>query len=247
MAASPAGLAAAADCKEGLQVPGGGDPAAISPLELRYQGITGAQIFAELLAHNRLRDAHLQHYSAVRTYSVCNDKSKLYAEEVVTVNYQAPGRKTFVTDSENGSRIVRDLVLKPLMASETETASGQGHRDSSIIPANYSFEVAGEQDLGPYHCFVVEATPARKDKYLFRGRIWLDRADYGIVRIAGSPAKSLSFWIKRAEFVRQYQKIGEFWLPARDETVVAIRLYGKKLLTIDYQNYAIGGGAGSSP
>jgi len=34
--------------------------------------------------------------------------------------------------------------------------------------------------------------------------------------------------------VRQYEKIGDFWLPARDQTFVEVRLYGKKILSIDH-------------
>ena len=128
------------------------------------------------------------------------------------------------------------------MESEAESASGQQHRDSSLKPANYTFHLIGEQDIGPYHCIVAEAVPKRKDKYLFEGRIWIDVQDFAVVRIAGHPAKKLSFWINRAEFVRQYQKIGEFWVPCKDQTFVDMKLYGKKVLTIDHRDYTINGG-----
>jgi hypothetical protein len=85
----------------------------------------------------------------------------------------------------------------------------------------------------------VDVLPRRKDKYSFEGRAWIDAEDYAIVRIEGHPAKKLSFWIERAEFVRQYQKVDGFWLPLRDETTVHVRLYGDKKLTIDHADYAI--------
>jgi len=218
----------------------------LSPLQPPFQSMTGDELFRKLLEHNRLRDVRLEQYSAVRSYDVTSDKGKLYAEEVVRVEYRAPDHKTFVTESEKGSTLVRDLVLKRLIESESETSSGRAHRDSSIKPANYQFDLLGEQDVGPYHCLVVEASPKRKDKYLFEGKIWIDAGDYAIVRIAGHPAKSLSFWVNRADFVRQYQKIGDLWLPAKDETFVHMRLYGKKILTIDHRDYAINGGTGGS-
>lgn len=216
------------------------------PLQAQFQNVTGNEVFAKLLEHNRLRDLHLEQYSAVRTYRVTNDQGKVYAQEVVRVDYQAPDHKRFVIDSEEGSWMVRDLVLNRLIESESETSSGSAHRDSSIKPANYEFRPLGEQDLGPYHCLVVEARPRRRDKYLFEGRIWIDTKDYAIVRIAGQPAQKLSFWITRADFVRQYRKIGQFWLPARDETVVHVRLYGKKILTIDHRDYTIARASNSS-
>jgi hypothetical protein len=63
---------------------------------------------------------------------------------------------------------------------------------------------------------------SESDKYLFEGRVWIDVDDYAVVRIEGHPAKKLSFWIQRADFVRQYIKIGSFWLPQRDETFVQV-------------------------
>jgi len=99
--------------------------------------------------------------------------------------------------------------------------------------------------VGPYNCFLVRAIPRRKDKYLFEGKIWIDVEDYAVVRIEGHPAKKLSFWIDRADFVRQYQKIDSFWLPQRDVTFVQVRLYGKKALTIDHQDYSVNRSVGN--
>lgn len=203
---------------------------------------SGAEIFAELLRRNAIRDAELVRYSVLRTYEVRSNTGKLYARETVKVEYQAPGQKAFSPISEEGSALVRSLVLKRLMESEAATAAGKEHHDSSIAPANYSFEMLGEEAVGPYDCFVVHAFPKRQDKYLFEGTIWIDVKDYAIVQIAGHPAKRLSFWIERADFVRQYQKIGQFWLPLKDETVVHVRLKGVKILTIDHGEYAFSEG-----
>lgn len=218
----------------------------LTPLSPAYEGLTSDQIFAKLLDSNGARDARLRQYSAVRTYKVSNDKGKIYAQEVVRVDYRAPGRKSFRIVSEEGSGLVRDLVLKRLIESESETSSGRAHHDSAIKPANYKFTFLGEQNVGPYHCLVAKATPKRKDKYLFEGRVWIDAQDYAIVRIAGRPAKSPSFWITRADFVRDYEKLGDFWLPAQDETLVHVRLYGKKVLSIDYAEYSVNQGAGGT-
>jgi hypothetical protein len=139
------------------------------------------------------------------------------------------------------------MALKPLISSEIETAAGKQHHDSAISPANYSLDLLGEQQVGPYHCFVAQAVPKRKDKYLFEGKLWIDVDDYAVVRIEGHPAKKLSFWIERADFVRQYQKIDGFWLPERDQTLVQVRLYGKKLLTIDHQDYVVNAAQNKGP
>ncbi len=202
-------------------------------------GLTGDDIVAKMLERNRLRNEQLQRYSAVRTYVIRNLEGKLAAQAVVRVDYEAPDKKTFNKTSEKGSGIVRRLVFDRLIQSESETSTGREHHNSAITAANYTFTLAGEEEVGPYHCFVLEATPKRKDKYLFEGKIWIDADDFAIVKIAGHPAKKPSFWINRADFVRQYQRIDGFWLPCRDETTVEVKMYGRRVFTVDHQQYVI--------
>jgi len=212
-----------------------------APLEPLRPGVTASQLFAELDAHNELRKSALHDYTARRTYQVVDLKGKVHAEEIGRMEFHAPDKKTFVVTSESGSGIVRRMALNQLISSEVEAAAGKEHDDSAISPENYAAALLGEQQVGPYRCFVMQAVPKRKDKYLFEGKLWIDVEDYAVVRIEGHPAKKLSFWIERSDFVRQYQKIGGFWLPQRDETFVQVRLYGKKVLTIDHQDYVVNG------
>jgi hypothetical protein len=76
-------------------------------------------------------------------------------------------------------------VFKALLDSEVEAAAGKAKRDSSITPANYTFELLGEQDMDGFHTFVVNAIPKRKDKYLFEGKVWIEATEFAIVRIEG--------------------------------------------------------------
>ena len=59
------------------------------------------------------------------------------------------------------------------------------------------------------------------------------------MKIAGHPAKKPSFWVNRADFVREYQKLDGFWLPFRDETLVDVKMYGRKVFTVDHQQYVV--------
>jgi hypothetical protein len=157
------------------------------------------------------------------------------------MEFHAPDRKAFVVTSGQGSVIVRRLALNPLIASEIKAAAGKDRRDSAISSANYQVEWTGEEDVRGYHCYVLRAVPKRVDKYLLEGKVWIDSQDFAVARIEGHPAANLSFWIKRADFVREYQKVGGFWLPLKDETVVQVRFYGKKVLTIDHRDYSVRG------
>jgi hypothetical protein len=216
-----------------------GSPLNIPRLEPLRPGVSAEQVFAAMLAHNELRTAALVDYTVLRTYEISDPKGRMRAQEVGRMEFRAPDRKAFSVTSEKGSGLIRRLALNPLIASEVEAATGKQRRNSSITPANYGLELVGEQQIGYSRCFVARAIPNRTDKYLFDGMVWIDDQDYAIVRIEGHPAKKLSFWIEQADFTREYQKIDQFWLPRRDETVARVRLYGRKVLTIEHQNYTL--------
>jgi len=84
-------------------------------------------------------------------------------------------------------------------------------------------------------------TPRRKhpDKYLFDGELWITAGDDAIAKMSGRPAKALSFWIDDANFVREYQRVGGFWLPIRDQTVVEGKVNEKRVLRVEHQHYVI--------
>jgi hypothetical protein len=226
---------------EGQAAPQDGETEVTSPLAPLPAGVTANHIFALMTARNEVRSAALHDYAAVRTYQVVDLTGKVHAEEIGKMEYRAPDKKTFVVTSESGSALVRHLALNPLIASEIEAAAGKQHHDSSITPANYTLQLLGQQQIGPYRCYLAQVVPKRRDKYLFEGKIWIDAQDDAIVRIEGRPAKKLSFWIEHADFVREYEKIDEFWLSRRDQTFVQVRLYGKKVLKIDHRDYTVNG------
>lgn len=197
------------------------------------------EIVSRVLAENKRRNELLQSYAVTRTYEIRTHEGKLAAQTVVRMEYRAPDVKKFEKTSEKGSGIVRHMAFDRWMDSESESSTGKEHQDSALTPANYAFYFPGQEDVGPYHCFVLQVTPRRKDKYLFEGKIWIESRDFAVVKIEGRPARKLSFWINQADCVRECQKVDEFWLPLRDETQVEVKVYGKRVLTIDHGPYVL--------
>jgi hypothetical protein len=210
-----------------------------STLTMPLDGLSAERIIERLIDESRQRESRMRQYSVPSTYRVTGDDGRIRAEVEAVLRYRAPGSKEFTIISAKGSETIRNRVFKPLMEVEIETAAGRNRHDGSISPANYDFRLLGEEAIAGNRCYVLEAMPRRTDKYLFRGRIWVHATEFSIVRIAGEPAKSPSFWISRLKFVRNYQKVGEFWLPARNESQTQVRFFGRNLLTIDYGTYEI--------
>jgi hypothetical protein len=198
-----------------------------------------AAIIRRMIERNRAQREQLQSYSVLRTYKLQNNDGEVSAEDVVRVDYRAPGEITFRKRYEHGSWIVRHLVFDRILQNEQETASGEERREAAISEENYAFVYIGEANLGSRHCYVVRAQPKRIDKYLFEGELWIDKEDYGIAKISGRPAKRVSFWISDASFVREYRKISGFWLPYRDESFANVKAHDRRILRVEHSEYTI--------
>jgi hypothetical protein len=198
-----------------------------------------AAIFEHLQQANAERAAALQSYLSRRRYAVFEPNHEPDAELVVSSRYIAPSTKTFETISTRGVGWIHRRVFKGLMNAEQEAAAGKDKADSAITSANYDVRLVGTDSQRGRDCYVIALTPKRRDKYLFVGKAWIDTQDFAIARLEGEPARSPSFWVVRAPFVREYQRVDRFWLPLKDETHSQIRLAGEYILRIDYADYQI--------
>jgi len=85
--------------------------------------------------------------------------------------------------------------------------------------------------------YVLAIEPKTQNKYLSRGKIWVDAEEFAIVRVEGQPAKSPSIWFKSVHFSHDYEKSGPFWFPAVDRSVTNVRMLGASEMTIECFDY----------
>jgi hypothetical protein len=195
-------------------------------------------VVAKMIERDNQRQAALHGYTGVRRYVLENSRHHKRAEMLVTVTSLDDGSKQFQTVWTTGWGVARNHVFPRLLESESEASLPDVRERSRITPENYSFEMVGRDYVNQHPAYVIAITPKTQNKYLVRGRIWIDVDDYAIVRIEGKPAKNPSFWIKSVHFVRTYQKSGSFWLPVSDHSVTDARILGTTELTIEYFDYA---------
>ena len=158
---------------------------------------------------------------------------------VVRVEYEAPDKKVFTIVSESGSGTVRSRVFKKLLEAEQESMREENQQRTAITPENYTFQLTDYQKVDGNEFYVLEARPLNKNKFLFRGRIWIDARDFAITQVEGEPAVNPSWWTVKTDFKRSYQKIGDFWLPESNESETKVRIVGTAFLTIKYGEYQI--------
>jgi hypothetical protein len=202
--------------------------------------LAAEQVVQNLAQMNLHRLQALHAYQGNRTYRVeyRGFPGSRAAGMVVNVKYVA-GKKQFVVESSTGSRLIIDKVLKKLLDAETEATDEDGQRRSALTEENYHFTLVGYETGTSAATYVLKVEPRTEGKFLYRGRIWVDGQDFAVVRLEAEPARNPSFWTRKTEIVQQYMKVGDFWLPASNHTLTAIRLGGHAELTIEYKDYEI--------
>jgi hypothetical protein len=205
------------------------------------QSLSLDQILTNLEQRNAQRAAALEQFEGTRVYRMeyhgfPGDRD---AEMVVKVNFQAPSSKQFTVISETGSKFVIEHIFKKLMEGELEASQGDNRDDVSLTRKNYDFELAGFETTPDGGQYVLKLVPRTRNKFLYRGTIWINAKDFAVVRIAGEPGKNPSMWIKKTDIEHSYKKVNDFWLPAENHTESFIRLGGKATLSIVYQDYKI--------
>lgn len=198
------------------------------------------EVVANLVRRNAERAEALRAFQATRDYRL-NYRGLISKDGSMHVDarYEAPASKQFTIVKEEGSRLLLDRVLHKLLESEQEAAMPENRERVALTPANYEFQLTGMDALASGPAYVLQVEPRTHNKFLYRGRIWVDAHDFAVVRIVAQPAKNPSFWIKQSDIEHTYRKVGEFWLPERNHTLTQVRLGGQSELTILYGDYKI--------
>ncbi len=206
------------------------------PLQLSTEAIV-----QRLLAANAWRAEALRGYRGKRLYSVDYHGflGARAAQMQVEATYVAPNKKDFKIISQSGSKLLLNRVVLKLLDSEKEALKDEIRLQTELSSRNYEFALTETQHTADGDFYVLAVTPREKSKFLYRGKIWVEARDFAVARIEGEPAKNPSFWISHTQIEHRYTKVGDFWLPAHNQSITQVRLGGKAVLTIDYTDYEI--------
>jgi hypothetical protein len=200
--------------------------------------LTATQIIEHMAQANVERRAHMAHSRSLRHYHVeYNGVTHLSADMDVDAEEDARTGKSLRIVAQTGSKMLCEKVLRHAVESEQEAAAD--HNNSSLTTTNYHFTLAGMEAVNGRAAYVLAVEPIRATRFLYRGRIWIDAAEFALVRIDASPARSPSFWIARTLIEQSFAQVGEQWVPARNRSETHVRVGGTALLTIDFGHYSV--------
>jgi outer membrane lipoprotein-sorting protein len=212
-----------------------------APVSVQQPALTVDEIVSRLEERNRERAAALKKFEGKRVYSMQYKGffGDHHAEMTVSVRYASPNDREFTVISQSGSKFIIDHVFKRLLEGEKEAADEKNRQRTDLNAKNYEFTMVGLETSEGEPTYVLAVEPKSHNKFLYRGKIWVDAKDFALTRIEAEPAKSPSFWVKKSEINHKYEKVDEFWLPAENRTDSTIRLGGHALLSIEYSDYKI--------
>jgi len=203
--------------------------------------LTAGQIVSRMQQKNHEREVALRKLRGTRVYRIeyRGFFGERQAEAVVSYNFASPSTKEFVVVSQTGSKFIFDHVIKGLMDGEKEAATEENRRRTALGPSNYDFTLDDAETAREPSLYVLNVIPKHDNKFLYRGKIWVDATDFAVARIEAEPAKTPSFWVKKSQVRHKYEKVGDFWLPEENSTESFIRLGGRALLSIEYKDYKL--------
>ena len=137
---------------------------------------------------------------------------------------------------QGGSGYVRDHVFVPAL--EAERTMWGAAAGGALTHENYTFEDLGADPRG---LAWIGLKPRRKDVLLVNGSAFLRPDDGDLVRLEGALSRTPSFWTRKVEIVRRYDRIAGVRLPVAFESVASIRMAGKATFTMSYEYHTVNG------
>jgi hypothetical protein len=133
-----------------------------------------------------------------------------------------------------GDNTIKNDVIVRYLTAERESKDVSA---MAITPANYKFKYKGVASRNDQLVHVFQVSPRKKMVGLFKGEIWVDPSTYLPVRESGRFVKNPSIFLKKVEFVRDYEIRDGIAVPRQIESNVDTRFWGQAQMIISFSNF----------
>lgn len=134
---------------------------------------------------------------------------------------------------DGDNTIKKDVIARYLAA---ETAAREGGKTLAVTPENYKFKYKASLERDGKKVHILSVSPKKKRVGLFKGEVWVDAETFLTVREAGTFVKNPSVFLKKVEFVRDFEIRDGLALPRHVESRIQTRLVGQAQMNINYTN-----------
>jgi hypothetical protein len=191
-----------------------------------------ARVEAEIARHHAL----LKEYSVSRQYTMENFRFGKQAAVAVLMSYRLVEGERYTVLTRTGSDKLNSIIDQVLASEATASAPAENARHQ-ITAANYRARLLGIEIAAGRSCYVLELTPKFKNRFLIAGKVWVDAERYGVVRIEGQFAASMSMLVGTPHISEEFAEVDGFWLPLHVRSITSSFLLGPTELNILFTNY----------
>jgi hypothetical protein len=194
----------------------------------------------------RLLDRFFEHddspplcsFSAVRHLTASNKRYNMTGWLDVQTQLAPSGAFQFKILGEGGSAYIRTHVLKKAIEREAMARKEQELGRAALTRANYAFGESMPDDLGLLR---INIQPRRREEMLVDGTIVVTSAEADLVRIEGRLAKNPSFWTKRVDIIRRYERVNGVRVPIEMSSTADVLIAGQSSFTMRYEYQSVNG------
>lgn len=210
-----------------------------------HNAVAGADSSAASLLQRFLAiDATVPHqYRALRHFEARTTKLAKSAWMDVWTDADATGFR-FNVIAEGGSDYIRSKVFIEALETEQKMWRDGTATRGAITHDNYLF-VDCATDSAELTCFTLK--PRRNEVMLVDGSIFLHPETGDLVRMEGALSKNPSFWTRRVNILRRYERIAGIRMPVAFESTANVRMAGLSTFTITYDYESVNGTRVGSP
>jgi hypothetical protein len=200
--------------------------------------LSGDEVLARLDAATQRRHALLTEYSVSRKYTLKNLRFAKQAEVWVVMHYRRAEGQRYTVVSRSGSDKLNGIIDE-VIASEARASLPPENARYEISAANYQVRLLGTEVVLGRRCYVLQLAPRIKSKSLIVGKAWIEADSYGVVRMDGQFAASVSMLIGAPRMAEDFIAVNGYWLPSRVHAVSPSFLLGSSELDIVFSNYEL--------
>jgi hypothetical protein len=206
--------------------------------------LAGSPVLADnsttLLARFFAPDARpLISYRAFRHMTASTRGGKMTASMDAWTSLDPQRGFTYEITAMDGSSIIQKHVLiKALQAEQDAVQSTSNKAQSALTVANYEF-----LDMSPVPGGLVRVNvkPRRSHVMLINGHLVIESDSADLVRVEGELSKRPSFWTRRVQVVREYDRIGGVHVPISMKSTADVLIVGASSFSMDYKYSEING------
>ena len=177
-------------------------------------------------------------YRALRRLEAQNKKFKQGGWMLAWTEYDHVNGFRYQIVDEGGSGYIRSKVLRAALDGEQKIWADREPQKSSFNHDNYMFDDGAVAADG---LASVGVKPKRKDVLLVEGAIFVQPGDGELSRIEGKLSKTPSFWTRRVDVVRRYERMAGVRVPVEIESVAQVLIAGRSTFKMTYEYQTING------